>query len=51
MRTIFEAKVPSNLEKSTVPPTPQAGSIFSLIMSPIVFATEAKNKVFRSVYL
>ncbi|XP_063401065.1 ubiquitin-protein ligase E3C-like [Mytilus trossulus] len=51
MRTIFEAKVPSNLEKSTVPPTPQAGSIFSLIMSPIVFATEAKNKVFSQFIL
>jgi hypothetical protein len=30
-----------------VPPTPQAGSIFSLIMAPIVYATEDKEKIFR----
>lgn len=47
MRMILEAKVPSNLEKSSVPPTPQAGSIFSLIMAPIVYATEDKEKIFR----
>lgn len=49
MRTILEAKVPSNLEKSATPPTPQAASIFSLIMSPIIIATEAREKAFRSV--
>jgi hypothetical protein len=47
MRMILEAKVPSNLEKSSAPPTPQAGSIFSLIMAPIVYATEDTEKIFR----
>lgn len=46
MRMILEAKVPSNLEKSSVPPTPQADSIFSLIMAPIVYATEDTEKIF-----
>ncbi|KAK3089067.1 hypothetical protein FSP39_000528 [Pinctada imbricata] len=46
MRVILEAKVPSSLEKSHHPPTPQAESIFSLIMNPIVFATNTGNKFY-----
>lgn len=50
MRVILEAKVPTSLEKSHHPPTPQADSIFSLIMNPIVFATNTGNKFYWFVF-
>lgn len=46
MRHVLEAKVPQSLEKSPHPPTPQADSIFKMIVSPIQFAVLSKNKEF-----
>lgn len=47
MKELLNQKVPSGLEKSPVPPTPVAGSILDLIMSPISFATATADKAFR----
>ncbi|XP_025111485.1 ubiquitin-protein ligase E3C-like isoform X2 [Pomacea canaliculata] len=52
MKELLNQKVPSGLEKSPVPPTPVAGSILDLIMSPISFATATADKAFsRQVLL
>lgn len=47
MRHLLEAKVPQSLDKSPTPPTPQAESIFNMIISPIQFAVMSKDKEFR----
>lgn len=47
MRHLLEAKVPQSLDKSPTPPTPQAESIFNMIISPIQFAVLSKDKEFR----
>ncbi|XP_048762043.2 ubiquitin-protein ligase E3C-like [Ostrea edulis] len=51
MRHVLEAKVPQSLEKSPHPPTPQADSIFKMIVSPIQFAVLSKNKEFCDLVL
>lgn len=49
MKEILDQKVPSSLERSTIPPTPVAASVLDLIMSPVSFATATADKAFRSV--
>ncbi|KAK7488482.1 hypothetical protein BaRGS_00020267 [Batillaria attramentaria] len=52
MKELLDQKVPASLERSEMPPTPVAGSIFDLIMSPISFATSTADKAFsRQVLL
>uniref|UniRef100_A0A2C9KEQ7 Ubiquitin-protein ligase E3C n=1 Tax=Biomphalaria glabrata TaxID=6526 RepID=A0A2C9KEQ7_BIOGL len=47
LRKLLNSRVPASLEKTTVPPTPIAESIFDLIMSPVSFAVSAPDKTFR----
>lgn len=51
MRHLLEAKVPQSLDKSPTPPTPQAESIFNMIISPIQFAVMSKDKEFSDLVL
>ncbi|XP_061191365.1 ubiquitin-protein ligase E3C-like [Saccostrea echinata] len=51
MRHVLEVKVPQSLEKSPHPPTPQADSIFKMILSPIQFAVMSKDKEFCDLVL
>ncbi|CAL1546585.1 unnamed protein product [Lymnaea stagnalis] len=47
LRKLLNSRVPTSLEKNSVPPTPIAASIFDLIMSPVSFAISAENKTFK----
>ncbi|XP_059156173.1 ubiquitin-protein ligase E3C-like [Physella acuta] len=47
LRKLLNSRVPASLEKTSVPPTPIAESIFELIMSPVSFAVTAADKSFK----
>ncbi|XP_035826355.1 ubiquitin-protein ligase E3C isoform X2 [Aplysia californica] len=47
LRKLLNFRVPASLEKTSVPPTPVAESIFDLIMSPVSFAVASSDKYFR----
>ncbi|OWF54780.1 ubiquitin-protein ligase E3C-like [Mizuhopecten yessoensis] len=51
MRVILEAKVPSDLERTAVAPTPLADSILGLIMGPVSFAIQHKGQPFSHCVL
>ncbi|XP_046334142.2 ubiquitin-protein ligase E3C-like [Haliotis rufescens] len=51
MYTLLTEKVPSSIEKTTIPPTPAASSIFELIMNPLSFAASATDKTFSHYVL
>ncbi|KAK3800090.1 hypothetical protein RRG08_015057 [Elysia crispata] len=47
LRQLLNNRVPASLEKTAVPPTPIAESIFDLIMSSVNFAVMTSDKKFR----
>ena len=44
LRALLNARVPSSLEPSVVPPTPMAAAIRDLIMSPLHFSCQASSE-------
>ena len=43
LRVLLNAKVPSSLEPSTVPPTPMAAAIRDLVMNPLYFSSQSSS--------
>lgn len=43
LRVLLNAKVPSSLEPSTVPPTPMAAAIRDLVMNPLYFSSQSRS--------
>ena len=43
LRVLLNARVPSSLEPSTVPPTPMAAAIRDLVMNPLYFSSQSSS--------